>query len=232
MTLPAMLMSAPMISIDSANYDAGILQEGEVKSIKNVFIVKNTGDSALVIQQVKPGCGCTAVGHDSIIQPGKTGKITSEVDIRGMHGGTFRKYITVVSNAKNAQTLRISLGGNIMSYIDYSPGYLRFIPDSSNNITVEMKLSTAKKGLKVSEVQFKSQPNQGNNVPEWQRSMPIFPSYKLIEPDSVKADGYYDYTLRLTLTNPDKQSKHGNFIIKTNHPKKAEISVPGMIMSK
>lgn len=220
-----------MITIDSANYDAGILQEGEVKSIKNTFIVKNTGDSPLVIEQVKASCGCTAVGHDSIIQPGKEGKITSEVDIRGMHGGTFRKYVTVVSNAKNAPTLRISLGGNIKSFVDYSPGYLRFIPDSSNDITVEMKLSTAKKGLKVSEVQFKPQPTQGNDVPEWQRTMPIYPSFKLTEPDSAKADGYFDYTLRLTLTNPDKQTKHGNFIIKTNHPKKAEISVPGMIMS-
>jgi len=55
LALPAMLISAPMISIDNENYDAGIIHEGEMSSLKHTFKVKNTGDSTLIIKHVKPG---------------------------------------------------------------------------------------------------------------------------------------------------------------------------------
>ena len=53
--LPAAILAAPMISVDSVNFDIGTIREGEMKVVKHTFKVKNTGDSALVIQQVKPG---------------------------------------------------------------------------------------------------------------------------------------------------------------------------------
>lgn len=50
-TLPA----APMISVDSADYDIGTIREGDLKSIKHSFVIKNTGTDTLVIEKVKPG---------------------------------------------------------------------------------------------------------------------------------------------------------------------------------
>jgi hypothetical protein len=50
-TLPA----APMISVDSADYDMGTIREGAQKAIKHSFIVKNTGTDTLLIEKVKPG---------------------------------------------------------------------------------------------------------------------------------------------------------------------------------
>jgi hypothetical protein len=49
------LLAGPMISVDSADFDAGVIREGQAKSLKHVFKIKNTGDSVLLIQQVKPG---------------------------------------------------------------------------------------------------------------------------------------------------------------------------------
>ncbi|MBN1577001.1 MAG: DUF1573 domain-containing protein [Chitinispirillaceae bacterium] len=49
------LSAAPMIKVDSANFDMGIIKEGAQKSIKHTFIVKNTGDETLIIEKVKPG---------------------------------------------------------------------------------------------------------------------------------------------------------------------------------
>jgi hypothetical protein len=47
--------SSPLISVDSANFDLGIIHAGKTTSAKHAFKIKNTGDSVLVIKQVKPG---------------------------------------------------------------------------------------------------------------------------------------------------------------------------------
>jgi hypothetical protein len=49
------LTAGPKISIDSEEYDAGEIMEGERTVVTHTFILKNTGDSTLVIDDVKPG---------------------------------------------------------------------------------------------------------------------------------------------------------------------------------
>lgn len=51
----AQSFSSPMISVDSANFDLGVIRGGKVQSVKHAFKIKNTGDSVLSIKQVKPG---------------------------------------------------------------------------------------------------------------------------------------------------------------------------------
>ena len=53
--VPVAISASPMISVDSADYNFGTVIEGQMSSLKHVFKVKNTGDSVLVIQTVKPG---------------------------------------------------------------------------------------------------------------------------------------------------------------------------------
>lgn len=53
--LPAALFASPKIVIDSADFNVGDVREGEATSFKHTFVVKNTGDSTLVIEKVKPG---------------------------------------------------------------------------------------------------------------------------------------------------------------------------------
>jgi hypothetical protein len=47
--------TGPMISVDTEEFDAGTLKASTTGSVKHVFKVKNTGDSVLVIRDVKPG---------------------------------------------------------------------------------------------------------------------------------------------------------------------------------
>ncbi|HEX7509933.1 MAG TPA: hypothetical protein VF335_01425 [Chitinivibrionales bacterium] len=47
--------AAPQISVDSATFDLGVMYEGKLTTATHAFKVKNTGDSILRIQQVKPG---------------------------------------------------------------------------------------------------------------------------------------------------------------------------------
>lgn len=44
-----------VISVDSANFDAGVFKQGQVKSVKHDFVVRNTGTDTLIIEKVKPG---------------------------------------------------------------------------------------------------------------------------------------------------------------------------------
>lgn len=47
--------SAPIIQCDTQDVNVGTIREGEVKRLRHVFLIKNTGDETLIIQQVKPG---------------------------------------------------------------------------------------------------------------------------------------------------------------------------------
>jgi Protein of unknown function (DUF1573) len=47
--------TGPMISVDTEEFDAGTLKASSTGSVKHVFKIKNTGDSALVIRDVRPG---------------------------------------------------------------------------------------------------------------------------------------------------------------------------------
>lgn len=99
--------AAPRIAFDSKIFDCGIVVEGKTEKINAVFVVKNTGDAALKLEKVRPGCGCTVVKYDSLIQPGKSTKIESAVNIKGYRSGPISKSITVTSNAENEPTVRL-----------------------------------------------------------------------------------------------------------------------------
>ncbi|MFP4417449.1 MAG: DUF1573 domain-containing protein [Chitinivibrionales bacterium] len=51
----SLLFSAPVIEVDSANYDFGAIQEGSVKVVKYEFKIRNTGDEPLKIEKLRPG---------------------------------------------------------------------------------------------------------------------------------------------------------------------------------
>jgi hypothetical protein len=55
LVVPAACKTGPMISVDSEEIDLGVIKQGSRSSAKYVFKVKNTGDSVLVIRDVRPG---------------------------------------------------------------------------------------------------------------------------------------------------------------------------------
>ncbi len=55
LVFPAACKTGPLISVDSEKVNLGIIKPGSKTSVKYVFKVKNTGDSVLVIRDVRPG---------------------------------------------------------------------------------------------------------------------------------------------------------------------------------
>lgn len=80
---------------NSTTHDFGKLQEGDPAVAE--FTFKNTGDQPLIIQNVKPACGCTTpYWTKEPVAPGKTGTIKASYGTEG-RPGSFNKSITVTS---------------------------------------------------------------------------------------------------------------------------------------
>jgi hypothetical protein len=215
------VFSGPKIEFDSKTYDCGTIIEGKTEKLIAVFNFKNTGDSVLKIENVRPGCGCTVVKYDTLIQPGKSSKINAEVNIKGYHSGKVSKSITVSSNAKNESMVKLSIEAIIESIIDVSESYLQL---STEKI---ITLTTSKKDLLVNEVVFKVSSNA--DVPSWQKEAPISCKFTFTPQDSLVDNKKRVYKLSIIAPHVEKTT-YGSFIIKTNHPDKPEISLGGSIV--
>lgn len=80
---------------------------------KCTFEFINTGDSELVIADVKRACGCTTpTWTKEPIAPGAKGSITAQYDTKRV--GDFDKTITVVSNAANEPNKTLRIKGKVL----------------------------------------------------------------------------------------------------------------------
>jgi hypothetical protein len=81
--------------IDSVlNY--GKIVEGQKLAVS--FRFKNTGDKPLVIESVRPACGCTVADYPKQpLKPGEEGEITGEFNSEGREGQQHKE-ITVTTN--------------------------------------------------------------------------------------------------------------------------------------
>jgi len=227
----ATLFAAPEISVDSADFNVGIINEGSRTSIKHSFKIKNIGNETLKISKVRPGCGCTAVGYDSIIAPGKEGSVEAEVKLAGFRPGVLRKYITVYSNAKAKPEISLSLACNLRSELNIEPMYLSLTADQSGIVTQTFSIVSNKADLAISSVKFKEDPKPTNTASAWQNDLPITFTHTLTKTDKVHPDGFVEYSLVITLQLPvgKAASMYGKVTVATNHPKKPEVDLTGSI---
>jgi hypothetical protein len=89
--------SQPKIQFNQTTYDFGTIRE-EGGKVTGRFEFTNIGDSALVLTNVKPGCGCTAANYTKTpVAPGQTGFIDATYDPYN-RPGSFNKNIRVTTN--------------------------------------------------------------------------------------------------------------------------------------
>ncbi len=173
------------------------------------------------------------VGYDSIILPGREGKVTEEITIGSGTTGQIRKYITVVSNAKNKPELKLSLSCTILAELEVSPMYLSLKPDKKGIIKEVLTLTTQKKDLQVLDFIFtENETPDSKGISNWQVSLPINLLTKLTKVDTALADGYVKYQLEISLSATDNKVMYGKFTMKTNHPKKKEVILNGVILEQ
>jgi hypothetical protein len=213
--------AGPKIEFDTKAFNCGTAIEGVTEKIHATFVVKNIGDSVLKLTNVKPGCGCTVVKYDSIILPGKSTKIESEVNIKGYHSGPLSKFINVFSNA-GAEPTRITIDAVIQAAIDASENYIRFDPTNMTSRTIF--LTSKKNDLKVASITFNTETGGDSS----KRAIKIPVPFKYTPTDSLKADGGKVFKLEITPPKFDA-TVYGDFVIVTNHPDRKEMNIRGML---
>lgn len=92
----------PQFSFEEMEYDFGDITQGDV--VEHVFKFKNTGNSALIINNVLTTCGCTAPEWPKEpILAGESGEI--KVRFNSAHkNGRQNKIITIQSNVEGGTT--------------------------------------------------------------------------------------------------------------------------------
>ena len=128
--------------------DVGAVHKGERASYE--FIVRNEGDQALQITEVKPSCGCTVAEYDKTIQPGGTGKITAVVDTTNFKG-PIAKSVKVFTNDPVNPQINLVIKANIKTHVEIEPGYARFVAvhGEPNSKSVQQVWSKEKPDLEI-----------------------------------------------------------------------------------
>jgi hypothetical protein len=216
------VFAGPKAEFDTKTFNCGTAIEGVTEKIHANFIVKNVGDSVLILTNVKPGCGCTIVKFDSIVGPGKSTTIQSEVNIKGYHSGPISKYITVITNAESEPT-RLTIEAIIQAAVDVSENYIRF--EAANLASKTVFLSSKKADLKVTNIFFNSD-NYTDDPTKKASKLPV--KFNFAPTDSTKKDGNKVFKLEL-LPPKFATTLYGEFVISTNHPDRKELTVRGSL---
>ena len=91
------------IKFDATQHAFGKVREGE--KVVYVYKVLNTGKADLLIQSVRPSCGCTTPKYDKQpIRPGKKGSIEVIFNTKGRPGNQH-KTVLVVTNTEPPNTV-------------------------------------------------------------------------------------------------------------------------------
>jgi hypothetical protein len=225
--LVSLALAGPKIQFDKKSFDAGVIIEAQTKVVTTVFEVKNSGDAVLRLEKVRPSCPCVSVKYDSVVEPGKTGRIESFIDTKGFHSGPMSKFIMVASNAKNDPTVKLTVSGRFQATIDVSERYLSF-NTATGKIRDTLYLSTKKPDLHVITADFRSY-DENEDKSQWQAGMNLAIAVNPLSKDSTRADGYRVFGYELIAPSV-KKSQEGAIVIKTNHPDKPEVVIQGNIL--
>lgn len=96
----------PVLELDKVEHDFGTIKDGT--PVETIFKYTNTGNSMLVVSNIKSTCGCTVPSnYTKEVAPGETGEFT--VKFNGKGNGKVSKSLTMTTNTeKGTQTVKIS----------------------------------------------------------------------------------------------------------------------------
>lgn len=102
----ALIGKYPKVELDKEIHDFGTITEGDV--VETEFIVKNTGETDLIISDAKGSCGCTVPEPPKDpIKPGASAPIKVSFDSKNKPGEQ-EKTVTLTTNTENGhETFKI-----------------------------------------------------------------------------------------------------------------------------
>lgn len=218
--------ASALIAVDSANVNVGTIFKEKTDTISHVFIILNTGDEALKIIHVRPGCGCAAVKYDSIIPPKEKGEIKVVITFDEYFAGIFSSIIKVVSNAANAEVLKLTLKAKIISVVTPSREFLQLAAQQDKMVNEQITFTTDKKDLKIVDLFFEQSSEKSTDL--W-NSPAISIQYKQLSQVYLTKNGSFTCIVNFAFEYMCSDKMSGYFTFKTNHPQKEQIIIGGVI---
>lgn len=101
----------PVITFEQPDFNFGEVAVGSV--VEHTFKFTNTGTGPLIIHDVKPSCGCTALKNwpKGVIEPGQGGEIP--IEFTPSHSGTANKTVSVITNCTPA-VIQLQISGEVI----------------------------------------------------------------------------------------------------------------------
>lgn len=109
--------------------------------------IKNTGNEDLIIEKVKPSCGCTTAPLDKdILKPNETATI--DVEMKVSHGGPVSKNLRITSNDPQTKTKVVRLKADVQELLTITPSKILRFKDLQVGQNSEAKLTLENKDKK------------------------------------------------------------------------------------
>lgn len=111
--------AAPKIFCAAPIHDFGAISNTE--KVQHEFHIQNQGESPLLIEKLKPGCGCTVANISAkTVEPGETATIRAQLDLRRKEGKQ-EKTIEVFSNDPARASMNLMFTGVSMAIVSATP---------------------------------------------------------------------------------------------------------------
>jgi hypothetical protein len=131
--------------------NVGTVAKGD--AIEYSFKVRNEGKADLLINDVKPSCGCTIGKFDKVIKPGEEGKITLTIDTKTF-SGPISKTAVVLTNDPVKPQFSLSLAAYVKPYVEVVPwGFFRIQGLVGEELTSDLILGSDEPDFKPVKVE-------------------------------------------------------------------------------
>lgn len=207
------ISAQPKLSIDGLDKD-NVYSWGKVKPkdnpLKGKIKIRNTGNQTLVIEKVRPSCGCTTAPLDKDnIKPGEFATLDVSFDITG-YDGSVTKGISIHSNDLKDPMFRFLINAIVVRSFTFFPqNYFIFpnmkIGEESKSVIVITNASG--RDLKIEDVII-----ENDNVRTNIRKNQIIP-----------ANG--DYTLEAYVTPRFQGPFFSKIVLETNDPENPSVAI-------
>jgi hypothetical protein len=100
------------VSFSETTFDFGKIKQGE--TVKHKFTITNTGPNPLILENVKPSCGCTALEWPKEpIAPGKSADIEAQFNSTGKSGAQLKNITITLNTAEHLE--RLTFTGEVIA---------------------------------------------------------------------------------------------------------------------
>lgn len=134
----------PTIFVPQDTYEFETVPAGQ--TVIHDFIIQNTGDAPLIIEEVESDCGCTTVDFSKQIPPKEKGKVSVQLDTIDYGGNFITKYVEIFSNDPKKPVTTLIIKGTVDKFIEESePIFARLKGIAGEHIETEVTITPTKK---------------------------------------------------------------------------------------